>query len=575
MRDVRITPVILARALAEQAIGANWSFLRGKPSIEVLDPACGSGVFLQEALRELISRGYSGALKLRGFDRSSISCAVARFCLGRAKTEADGISVDVGIEEKDALRDDWGHPDLILMNPPFVPWERLTGDEDRQAVKTVLGELGTGRVDMAMAFIWKGAGSLENASVLASVMPAPLFETESGLTWREALATKYDVLLLGRFEGYSFFRESMVEPGILVLRRTAAHESALHRSTRVLFAKTGREEVALRGLRQDSGPTDEDQGWEMFEVGQSVLSSASWMPRPRRSMQLVESLAEAGVTTVGDLFRVHQGIRTGLNKAFILSSEELNGLPKRERKYFRPVAGNSTIRNGTLSPSRYVFYPYGTSGILLKTDREVKSEVPKYYEGWLAPNVEALKQRRGINPDSWWLLTRGRHWQWTRKPKIVTSYFGYRGAFAYDDTGEYAVVQGYFWLWKRTGTKHRPEPAHVGGKRDRSFYRPLLPWAYLAIVNSRVFEGLLEAFCPRVQGGQFNLSTRFVNGMLLPDLLDDLRVTAMLLEELAEAGRRIHRGDLGDTKLMGTIDELAARAYGAPTGSWIHPPSGR
>jgi len=532
-------------------------------------------VFLQEALRELISRGYFGSLKLRGFDTSTVSCAIAKFCLGRAKAEAERISVDVDIQEVDALRNDWGHPDLILMNPPFVPWERLTADEDRQAVKTVLGELGTGRVDMAMAFIWKGAGSLDNGAVLASVMPAPLFETESGLTWRKALATKYDVLLLGRFEGYSFFRESMVEPGMLVLRRKAPHEPPLDRSTKVLFAKTGREEVALRGLRQDSRPSDEDQGWEMFDVGESVLSSASWMPRARRSMQLVESLSETGMTTVGDLFRVHQGIRTGLNKAFVLSSEELKGLPKRERKFFRPVAGNSTIRNGTISPSRYVFYPYGTTGILLKTDGEVKSEVPKYYAGWLAPNADALKQRRGIDPDSWWLLIRERHWQWTRKPKIVTSYFGYRGSFAYDDMGEYAVVQGYVWLWKRNGTTQKPKPTHVGGKRDRSFYRPLLPWAYLGIVNSRVFESLLEAFCPRVQGGQFNLSTRFVNRVFLPDLLDDLRVTAMLLEELADAGRRIHRGDLGDTKLMGTIDELAARAYGAPTGSWIDPPSGR
>ena len=86
--------------------------------------------------------------------------------------------------------------------------------------------------------------------------------------------------------------------------------------------------------------------------------------------------------------------------------------------------------------------------------------------------------------------------------------------FAYDEAGEFAVLQGYAWLWKRKKLQGSP-----------SFDESSLPWGYLAILNSPVFETLLESSCPRVQGGQFNLSTRFVDGVFLPDLADSLRYT--------------------------------------------------
>ena len=93
------------------------------------------------------------------------------------------------------------------------------------------------------------------------------------------------------------------------------------------------------------------------------------------------------------------------------------------------------------------------------------------------------------------------------------------------------------------------------------FAESLLPWAYLCVLNSGVFEDFLEGSCPRVQGGQFDLSTRFVNRLYLPDLSNDLQVAGNVVEELAHFGRRIHAGDMPE---LGQIDEMVARAYGLP-----------
>ena len=88
-KDVRFTPPALARALVERALAAiGLGTAAEQPQeLDILDPACGSGVFLQEALRELAARGYSGTLTLRGFDSSPISCEISKFCLERVKRD--------------------------------------------------------------------------------------------------------------------------------------------------------------------------------------------------------------------------------------------------------------------------------------------------------------------------------------------------------------------------------------------------------------------------------------------------------------------------------------------------------
>jgi len=125
-RDVRFTPPNLARVLVQKAL---QSFSGRRDRLTILDPACGSGVFLVEAIRELSTRSsvYSGTIRTVGYDTSDISEYTTRFCLEHAKREP-GLSRAVQIEvvKCDSLDRSWADADIILMNPPFIPWERLS-----------------------------------------------------------------------------------------------------------------------------------------------------------------------------------------------------------------------------------------------------------------------------------------------------------------------------------------------------------------------------------------------------------------------------------------------------------------
>jgi adenine-specific DNA-methyltransferase len=532
--------------------------------LTVLDPACGSGVFLLEVLRELIARRYQGSVRLRGFDISPLSVAMARFCLAHAEQEARdaGFAATTSIEQRNALTDDWGSPDLILMNPPFVPWQSMDA-ADQSAVRGVMGPLVQGRVDKAMAFVLRAARVLRPSGALAAVLPTALLETSAGERWREELAQLTGLQFVGRFEGFGYFRASMVEPAFIVLQRKEP-ESRANADIAILIARETREDEALRAFRlfrhsQFAEPETTPE-WEIFYTPAASFSPTSWLPRAHSEQQVVDLLLAHGVKRAGDLFEIRQGARTGANEVFLLSRNDVNELPSPERRFFRPAADNSTIRDGRLSDAEFVFYPYSGSGLLIKTEAELARAVPRYFESRLKPAKAKLKKRAGITPDRWWGLTREREWQRLPEPKLVSTYFGDRGSFAYDIDGSFVVVQGHAWFPKESTLRIADsDDPDTPGTVD--FHSSLLPWAYLALLNSALFERLLSTVAPRVQGGQFNLSPRFISRVFLPDLFDDVAVPPAVVGKLAQIGERIRAGKPHQTH---GLDELAARAYGLP-----------
>src|SRR5262249_2040077 len=155
-------------------------------------------------------------------------------------------------------------------------------------------------------------------------------------------------------------------------------------------------------------------------------------PRAHAEQQLIDVLGVRRTPHVGDLFDVKQGARTGANEVFVLTRTELHELPRAEHRFFRPAADNSTIRNRQLLALESDFSAYDISGLILNTEEQLAAEVPQYYATRLKPAESKLAQR-SIEPRTvWWKLIREREWQRVAAPKLVSTYFGDRGSFAYD-----------------------------------------------------------------------------------------------------------------------------------------------
>ena len=77
------TPPAIARSVVEQAL-ANVEGLSNRQELILLDPACGSGAFLHEALRALRRNRFAGVIRIIGRDISQPAATMACFVLDHA-----------------------------------------------------------------------------------------------------------------------------------------------------------------------------------------------------------------------------------------------------------------------------------------------------------------------------------------------------------------------------------------------------------------------------------------------------------------------------------------------------------
>lgn len=141
------------------------------------------------------------------------------------------------------------------------------------------------------------------------------------------------------------------------------------------------------------------------------------------------------------------------------------------------------------------------------------------YASFCAPYKKQLCDRKGIDSNKWWMLTRPRMWQMQACPKLVSTEFGKSGNFSFDKTGEYIVERGCAWFFKNAETV-----------LDEYY-------AYLAIFNSKIMDYLLLIYSRQLAGGAwYSLDAKNVEKIPLPILC---KIDNELYLTLVEFGLRI------------------------------------
>ncbi|MFA5397472.1 MAG: N-6 DNA methylase [Methanogenium sp.] len=539
---VYYTPAALARTLVEEVF-ASIQLDKENNHIKIFDPACGSGEFLKEVLQNLLIRGYKGKIELIGWDISSIAIDMTKFIVTYMQNKfKKQISLD--IKCTDALVKQWPQDvDIVIMNPPFQSWQDMKA-EQQEKVRVSLGNLAEKRVDLASAFIWKAAKSLKKGGVLGTVLPVSVLTGESYVCFRNELGEIVSPVLIGKLGSQVIFSNAIVDTAIFVGKKGATVDNPI-----ALWAdyKPTSSFAALRALRkrrylkqEDLSVIDEDN-FSIYVNPQIKRGKNNWIPRSYKSFKLFESLSN--LPSVKDFFEVHQGARTGLKSAFVLTKDSVESLPAQERKYFCPAILNPSIEKGMIKDIFYVFYPYLHNQQEIATEQDLKSVLPIYYKNILSINKDKLVNRCRKGEGNWWKLSEHGAWQKTKKIKIVSKYFGESGAFALDKNGDYIVVQGYGWL-----------PI----ESKETLFNLDIWLSYLAILSSRFINDLLPSISNHVGGGQWDLSTRFIRNMPLPSLFLT-SFDAKVIKDLSLIGNSILTGKYYDEQ---QLEDLVKFIYG-------------
>ena len=559
------TPPSLARTIVEQTL-AQVSHLRTRKNLRILDPACGSGAFLHEALRALQREKFSGHVSLIGRDTSSAGVSMAKFVLENAIADwfpAGGFALQ--IELGDSLTARLPVADVVLMNPPFISWLALTSQQ-RSHMQEVLGRPLAGRGDYSMAFVTRALEALRLGGALGTLLPGSLLSLDAAHDWRKSILDQADLRFIASLGDYSLFRYAQIQVSAIVLtkRGNDAAESA-NVTALVTGSPPEATGTALRKLRRTRAAGFEevsDDGWHLFQANASRFRHRpTWRLIVPSTEMALNQLAESGrVAPIGDLFAVRQGVRTGMNSAFVLTSAQLEALGESEKKWFRQASVNDSIHNGTIRTGHYIFYPYNQDGLAITDEERLTYELPTYFQHYLQPNRQRLSKRASIVRSQrwdWWGLSERRTWALDRSPRIVSKYFGGPGSFAIDYEAAYIVVQGFAWMptWASASDDEQSETlAFTLGSRE-------VLAAYAAILNSDTFARLLRIYSQHVAGGQYDLSWRFVRHVPVPnvsELMADERTGHVALA-LAEIG---HKYGSAEPLRRHRAERLVAELYG-------------
>jgi hypothetical protein len=548
---VHFTPSGLARAIIEQALRAYGPLPN---EITILDAACGSGSILHEALRTLRDNNYSGSVTIVGYDESIYAVEMTRFMLAAFRHDWPDFHIaHVQVECRNSLSDEpWPAANIILMNPPFVSLRDLNPHQ-KQLVSKTLGSFARGRPDLSMAFVERGLGALAPNGVIGTLLPAGVLSMTYAQDWRRHLLDEASVAFLAVFGELGLFRLATVETGCVVMRKSPDDGHSFFRSLWVGEKKNATPE-ALRMLRRFSqqpfGGAESDS-WTLDEASvRSLRDSPSWRPRPRALRRELEKVEAHVSTTVKSLFDVKQGALPAPRDAFIINESQWQRLSDDEKRWFRPIAENANIRAGQILPGSYIFYPRSKGLPALDNEEALLRNLPEF-SLHLAQYKQVL-MKRPSKPEHWWELARDRKWLRVPSKKIVSSYFGQSGSFAFDMKGDRIVVQGYGWLprWKVS--------RKLGVNTDYIFN------AYLAIFNSLFFTELLSEICPTVGGGQLNLSKRYSERVRLPDLPARIEASAEMdvaVRDLSFIGEKITASGLAVAP-RSKAEELVRLLYG-------------
>jgi hypothetical protein len=499
-----------------------WAEYRDRlTALRIVDPACGSGVFLIMAfdylkaelgqvntkLAELSGTGMAGDLldpdseilthNLFGVDVNSESVEIAKLSLW-IKTARRGKvldSLDANLRIGDSLIEDssfayrshgfeWktafpdifaaGGFDVVLGNPPYVRMELI------KPMKPWLEkryEVVSDRADLYAYFFERGIKLLKPGGRLGFISSSTFFKTGSGAPLRDFLRTKATLESVVDFGDHQIFEGVTTYPAILTMRAGSPpldHE--------LQFWKIS---------EMPAGSFADAFADEARAFPQEALERGSW-ELEGDALRALRAKVTAGKPTLKDVYGSPlYGIKTGLNDAFVIDTptkERLCRDDPRSADLLRPfLEGKDLQRWRAESRGLWIIY--------IPKNRVRIDNYPAIRD-WLLPFKDKLEKR--ATKQEWFELQQAQEAYSARisQPKISYPHFSQGPKYLFEPNGFFS--------------------------NDKTYFIPSADPFLLAILNSKPSWFYLRLIAPAMRGGIWRLELRvqYVETLPIPPATD-------------------------------------------------------
>jgi hypothetical protein len=532
-----------------------WQAYRDRlKTLRIVDPACGSGVFLIMAfdfLKAELSRVNDKIADLQGKDQhiqdlldpdseiltnnlfgvdvnvESVEIAKLSLWIKTARRGKVLDSLSGNLRVGDSLIEDssfayldhaftWetafpsvfaeGGFDVVLGNPPYVRMEFL------KAMKPYLEkryEVVSDRADLYCYFFERGLRLLKPGGRLGFISSNTFFKTGSGKPLRDYLRREATLEGVVDFGDLQIFEGVTTYPAILTMKRGAA--SKAHE---------------LRFWKVDALPESNFQAtWEAAAGPylQAALGAGSWeLENP--ALRALRDKIRTGRKTLKDVYGAPcRGIVTGLNGAFVIDSATKESLCAQDPKsadLLKPFLEGKDLK-------RWRAEPRGLWLIYIPKNRIEIDDYPAIRE-WLLPFKDKLEAR--ATKQEWFELQQAQeaYAPHFTAPKISYPHFNDTWNFSFEPLGAFS--------------------------NDKSYLIPSDDKALLGLLNSRVLWFMLSSMSPPVRGGFHELRVQYAEKLPIPTWNDSARAELAAASE--QASKAAQERLILQTALMRRIPDL-------------------
>lgn len=519
----------------------------------ILDPACGSGIFLRAVMEQKIlssgatwNRTAQEALQsLWGVDIDANAVAASRLSLALLHLAACGeLPTDVPILRDDSLelfapgadsRD--GTFDAVMMNPPFVRIE-LQSDDIRRAVANHIGLLARGKLDTYLAFISLSIRALRPGGFGFFVVPQPMLTSDNLAKLRSWVQDQAWIRVVADLSAIRVFNANVYVALLIVQRK----DDVAFSDPPVSFIRCQRD-VGLALEDFLDGRRRRTHSYSMFDAPQYSLQRPTWAVQTPEETDLHKKLE--AMPSLKDIAVVRQGAITGADDVFVV---DMKDVPPGEEPLYQPLLPDRMIGRFSVpeETGRRIFYPFLEK--VPVTAAQVEADFPETWSR-LEESKERLSARSRVASGGleWWRPMWPRPPREMLSPKIVVPEVFLVPRFGFDVSGKWIV-------------SHSPFVYAARWDDDRD-----LLYVLTAILNSSVCSWFIDTNARKYRNQYNKLSVSLLRKMPIPDLgeipVNTLRRVVDLTATLVSGDK-----DFDREKAMSLDDLVLSDLYGLTRG---------
>ena len=484
----------------------DWLF-----NLKILDPACGSGAFLNQALEYLIHEhkqlqndlALMGDLfssytveesvlehNLYGVDINEDAVEIAKLSLwlrtaskGRCLTNLnDKIICANSLLEMPFEENSF---DVVIGNPPYVRQEAIK--EQKEALSKIY-EVANGTADLYVYFYELGIRMLKQNGLKGFICSNKFFRAKYGENLREYILKNTIVEEIADFNGVKVFEDATVDSAITIFKKQIPNENTIFKVVDIDLINS-------------------------YEMKQNDLTKTSFTFVSLKELNIKKKMEQVGIPLKEWDINIYRGLQTGNNEVFTIDENIKNKLIEEDncsKDLIKPLLqGRHTDKYDYTFKDRYLIY------INDETDINKYKAIYNYllqYKNELSDKIE-VKENKML----WYSLYRPakNHIKEFDKEKL-----------SWGDNPQYSsfclLPENYYVL----------APAYIMTGNNLKYL--------LSIMNTKLSFYYLASICPSLQGRAISLKLQFLEKLPIPKIEEEKQQPFIkLVEEILESKQKI------------------------------------